>query len=458
MRQHLKKILTWVTVSIAACAANTSWALDPYAGYVMGYFTESPQGTGNDYGLHIAHSTDALHWTPLNNNKAVVYPKLGYTGLRDPFIFRKNDGSFVVMATNMTGTDFAGSNSEYIHVWDSADLRTFTNERLVRMNTSGMHTWAPEAFYDATRGKYGVFWSGNATSSYHQIFVNYTTDFIHFDAPQVFFYPGFSPLDATMHVHNGVNYLYYKRESDNKLMGTRSVSLNPRSFDNNTYTSALGNTIIEAPTVVKKNNENRWYLFGDSYAPVNGEIYAWETTDITANAWTPIDKKFYNQPLNSKHQTVVPVTQAELNNLVAKWGNPAWNRIQSFNLGDNYVRHSNFQARIDPYPTDPYVDSQWRIVPGLADAGGISFQSVSYPTYYLRHSNYNLVLNQSDNTSTFKADATFYKVPGLADGTWSSFRSYNFPTLYLRHSNLMLRIDPIYTQTDKEDATFRVGY
>lgn len=454
----MKKILAWMAISVSACAVNTCWALDPYAGYVMGYFTESPQGTGNDYGLHIAYSTDALHWTPLNNNNAVVYPTLGQKGLRDPFIFRKNDGKFVVMATDMKGTDFANSNSEYIHVWDSADLRTFTNERLVHMNTSGMHTWAPEAFYDNARGKYGVIWSGNASSSYHQIFVNYTSDFVNFEAPQVFFYPGFSPLDATVHVYNGVNYLYYKRESDNTMMGTRSSTMNPRSFDANTYTSAIGTTIIEAPTVVKKNNENRWYLFGDSYAPINGEIYAWETTNITANAWTPINKRNYNQPLNSKHQTVAPITQTEINNLVAKWGNPGWNRIQSYNYGDNYIRHSAFQGRIDPYPMDPYTDSQWRMVPGLADSTGVSFQSVSMPTYYLRHSNYNLVLNANDNTSGFKADATFYKVAGLADASWSSFKSYNFPTMYMRHSNLVLRIDPISTASEKQDATFRVGY
>jgi len=33
--------------------------------YVMGYFTESPNGAGSDYGLHLAVSADALQWTPL---------------------------------------------------------------------------------------------------------------------------------------------------------------------------------------------------------------------------------------------------------------------------------------------------------------------------------------------------------------------------------------------------------
>lgn len=457
MRKDVMRSVWLVALAAMLCVfAQASRAADPYVAYVMGYFTESPQGNGNDYGLHLAYSSDGLNWTPLNNNNAVVYPKLGQPGLRDPFILRKNDGSFVVMATNMSGTDFANSNSEYIHVWDSADLRTFTNERLARLNTSGMHTWAPEAFYDASRGQYGVIWSGNATSSTHQIFVNYTSDFINFGASQVFFYPGFSPLDATMHISGGVNYLYYKRESDNKLMGTRSSTLTPRSFDANTYAGPVGTTVIEAPIVVKKLDENRWYLYGDSYVPINGEFYAWQTTDIASGTWTALDKKNYTQPLNSKHATVTPITQTELNNLVAAWGNPTWNRIKSFNFGDYYVRHSAFQGRMDPYPFDPYRDSQWRIVPGLADASGVSFESVNFPGYYLRHANFNLVLNQSDNTNTFKADATFYKVAGLADSTWSSFRSYNFPSMYIRHANFVLRIDPISTTTEKQDATFNI--
>ncbi|MFF1301471.1 AbfB domain-containing protein, partial [Streptomyces sp. NPDC058307] len=29
---------------------------------------------------------------------------------------------------------------------------------------------------------------------------------------------------------------------------------------------------------------------------------------------------------------------------------------------------------------------------------------------------------------------------------------------YIRHSNYVLRIDPVSTTTEKQDATFRVGY
>jgi hypothetical protein len=253
-------------------------------------------------------------------------------------------------------------------------------------------------------------------------------------------------------------YLYYKNENTGKLFGTRSSSLAPRSFDANTYTGPLGSTTIEAPIVVKKLNENRWFLYGDSYIPVNGEFYASETTNIGSGAWTELNKRNYNQPLNAKHASVVQVTQTELNNLIARWGNPSWNRLKSYNYPDYYVRHANFAGRIDPYPFDPYRDSQWKLVPGLADASGVSFESVNYPGYYLRHENYALVLEQNDGSASFRADATFYKVNGLADAAWSSFRSYNNPDRYIRHYNYNLRIDPVSTSTDRQDATFKIVY
>jgi hypothetical protein len=132
-------------------------------------------------------------------------------------------------------------------------------------------------------------------------------------------------------------------------------------------------------------------------------------------------------------------------------------RIQSYNFQDRYVRHSNSVGRIDP-DVSPIEDSQWRVAPGLANGGSdyVSFESVNNPGYYLRHSNYNIVLAQNDGSSIFKEDATFRKVSGLADSTWTSFQSYNFPDRYIRHSNYVLKINPISTSLEKQDATFKI--
>ncbi|MEU6786761.1 AbfB domain-containing protein [Nonomuraea angiospora] len=258
-------------------------------------------------------------------------------------------------------------------------------------------------------------------------------------------------------VDGGTTYLYYKNLNDGNLYGARSATGQPSSFT--TYTSGirLGNA-IEAP-LLQKTNDGGWRLWGDSFSPVNNDYYLWSSSNIGANAWTAVNQRDYTPPLNAKHGSISGITDAEYNGLVSRWGLPNWVRLKSYNLPDYFVRHANRVGRIDPYPFDPYREQLWRMVPGLADSAGVSFESVSVPGNYLRHSNYTVRLDPNDGSSTFRADATFYRVAGLAEGGWSSFRSYNFPTYHLRHQGYALRIDPISSSSsvaDRQDATFRV--
>jgi hypothetical protein len=446
-------------VPLAAATANlTLGAGSAHAAdsaYVMGYFTESPNGLGTDYGLHLAVSRDGLQWMPLNQNNPVVTPTQGAGGLRDPFIMRKQDGTFVILATDLKGTDWS-YNSQYIHVWDSTDLRSLTGYRRLKLHDMVTHSWAPEAYWDAGRGQYAILYSSVNSSGHNVIMVNYTTDFRAASAPQVFFDPGYDVIDANMVVGvGGVNYMYFKNNGRQQLVGTRSTSLNPGSFTIFGTPVAHGGT--EAPTIVKSLTSNTWYLWGDTYNP-NGIFYAWQTTDLAAGTWTELNQRDYTQPLNSKHNTIETITSAEYDALVARYGAPGWNRLKSYNFPNRYVRHASFAGRIDPYPFDPYADAQWKLVPGLADSSAVSFQSVNNPTRYLRHYSYQLRLDVNDGTTAFAQDATFHKTAGLADSTWTSFRSHNFPTRYIRHSDYALRIDPVSTATDRADATFSVVY
>ncbi|MEU3791462.1 glycoside hydrolase family 43 protein [Streptomyces fructofermentans] len=445
-----------LVLAVAATATTGSRpARAADSAFVMGYFTESPNGLGTDYGLHLAVSTDARNWTPLHQNNPVVTPTQGTGGLRDPFIMRKQDGTFVVLATDLKGTDWTQQN-EYIHVWQSTDLRSFTDYRRLRMHSMATHSWAPEAFWDPGRGQYGIIYSAVNAGGHNVIMVNHTADFRTVSSPQVFFDPGHDVIDGNLTRDvNGVNYLYYKNSSQQTLVGARSTSLNPGSFQPFSTGVAHGGT--EAPIVVKSPTDSGWFLWGDTYTP-NGVFYAWHTNDLASGTWTAADQRTYTQPVNSKHGTIHPITTAEYTNLIARYGAPSWNRLKSYNFPDRYVRHANYAARIDPYPFDPYTDAQWRLVPGLADPSGVSFQSVNNPTRHLRHKNHQVVLEPDDGTAAFDQDATFHRTAGLADSSWTSFRSHNYPDRYLRHSGYALRVDPVSTATDRADATFSVGH
>lgn len=438
-------VVTGVISAPPAAAANSA--------YVFAYFTESPNMNGADYGLHLAVSQDGLNWTPLNQNNPVVTPTAGTLGLRDPFVLRKQDGTFVVLATDLKGTDF-GQNNQYLHVWDSADLTGFTGYRRIRMHNLNTHTWAPTAFWDASRGQYGIVYSAHNGSS-DVLMVNYTTDFRTVTAPQVYFSPGFPVLDGDIVVDGSTFYLYYKNLSNGLLYGARSATGAPNSYT--TYTSGLRQgDALEAPLLVRNNAGTGWWLWGDSFSPVNNDYYAWSTSSIGGGSWTVLDQRAYTPPLNAKHGSITGITAAEHNALIARWGTPNWTRLKSSNFPDRYVRHADHAGRLDAYPFDPYQDQMWRMVPGLADSAGVSFESVNFPGHYLRHSDYVVRLQASDGTALFRGDATFHRVAGLADSAWSSFRSFNVPDRYLRHSGYLLRIDPISTATDRADATFRL--
>ncbi|MFS0859984.1 AbfB domain-containing protein [Paenibacillus taichungensis] len=134
-----------------------------------------------------------------------------------------------------------------------------------------------------------------------------------------------------------------------------------------------------------------------------------------------------------------------------------YSRFSSFNYPDRYIRHSNFTARIDTN-VSPVLDSQFRVVSGLASSTGISLESINFPGYFLkRNASNKIVLETYTDTATYKGDATFLSSPGWADSSKVSLQSYSQPGYYIRHYDYVLQLDAINASssaTVKGDATF----
>ena len=134
-----------------------------------------------------------------------------------------------------------------------------------------------------------------------------------------------------------------------------------------------------------------------------------------------------------------------------------YSQFSSHNYPDRSIRHSNFTARIDAN-VSPALDSQFRVVPGLASSTGISLESINFPGYFLkRNSSNKIVLEAYADTAAYKGDATFLSSPGWADSSEISLQSYSQPGYYIRHYDYVLQLDTINTSsssTVKSDATF----
>ncbi|WP_437569414.1 non-reducing end alpha-L-arabinofuranosidase family hydrolase [Sorangium sp. So ce542] len=129
-------------------------------------------------------------------------------------------------------------------------------------------------------------------------------------------------------------------------------------------------------------------------------------------------------------------------------------QLQSYNFQSRYLRHQAFRARIDE-AVSPIQDAQFRVVPGLANASAVSFESVNFPGRFLRHRGGEVWLDTNDGSSGFRGDATWHRRAGLANSGWSSFESYSAPGQYMRHSGFLMIVGTVSGSAQQADATFR---
>ncbi|TXS46253.1 hydrolase [Streptomyces sp. uw30] len=305
-------------------------------GYMFSYFTGEGTADGEQLYAALSKGNDPLHWRELNDGKPVLTSTLGEKGLRDPFIIRSPEGDkFYQIATDLRiygngdwdAAQRTGSRS--IMVWESTDLVHWTDQRLVEVSPdSAGNTWAPEAFYDARRGEYVVFWASklydneaHSGDTYNRMMYATTRDFHTFSEPKVWIDRGYSVIDSTVIQHDGTYFRLSKDERNNSsstpnskfIFEEKSDSLLSPSWD--AIAEGIGKGAMnaaEGPLVFKSNTEDKWYAFLDEFG---GRGYIpFETTDLASGTWTP--STGYDLPAKPRHGTVLPVTRAEYDRLL----------------------------------------------------------------------------------------------------------------------------------------------
>lgn len=362
-------------------AGNKSDALPFVNRWVMAYFKsegsyDSPTSTTiTQNSMYLATSYDGLNYTAVNDGSPVltVPSSVGSGGqcIRDPYIFRKNDGTFVMLATDWTpyggtsnstygttatsGNSYWGTSSPCIIVADSTDLINWTDVRcrVLAKTTSGTvlagrHMWAPEVVkinkYDSytedDAWDYGVIWSGNFSADgiedgspddwINRTYISYTNDFDTFSTPVLFFQDDYTgtvvtEIDASIVNYGDTYYMFFKNEADDgkDIALAVSDSLEPLSFTvmhNGEYISRDKNQStgvgIEGSWEVLI--DGVWWMFGDYYGNTSTtkttNFYAWSSDDITASPenWTRhANDGTYTIPVGARHATALRLTTAE---------------------------------------------------------------------------------------------------------------------------------------------------
>ncbi|MET7571197.1 glycoside hydrolase family 43 protein [Streptomyces sp. NPDC005492] len=232
--------------------------------YVVSYFTDA------DEALHLAYSHDGEEFAAVNGGRPVLRGMVGTGRLRDPFIGLGPDGLFHLLATD-------GWTSPHIVHAISGDLLTWSDQELIPVMAAveGAHNaWAPEFFLDRRTGLYHLIWSsvvepGSTAEGRdyehigqdHRIWHCTTEDFRTFSAPDVFFDPGHSVIDATVRALDGGGFLMaYKDERGTNDLATAHKDIHLTTFEipGGPYTDSTGPitpSVVEGPSLLRRDDE-----------------------------------------------------------------------------------------------------------------------------------------------------------------------------------------------------------
>lgn len=301
-------------------------------GYLFATFRG--EGTPMTEQVYFMTSEDGLDWKALNGGEPVLVSDVGEKGVRDPFIIRSPDSPTVYLiatdlSIHLTRHDWgraqtAGSRS--IVVWESEDLVNWSEPRLVQVapDDAGC-TWAPEAFYDESRGEFMVFWASKTRGdnfAKHRIWAAHTKDFRTFGEPFVYIEKPNTVIDTTI-VRDGGTYYRFTKDEKHKaitLEHSKDLMRGWRGVDDFSLGRLTG---YEGPTCfrLKPDEEGKpgpWCLLLDWYAEGRG-YQPYVSDDILGGQFTERARmSFPFHPV--RHGTVMPISAEEMARLGAKWG------------------------------------------------------------------------------------------------------------------------------------------
>ncbi len=270
--------------------------------------------------LLYAVSLDGYNFKVLNKGKEVWKSDKGTGCIRDPFIFKGEDGFYYLLATDMKSSLGWSSNRNLISA-KSQDLIGWTDVTILEIANKfpsmkgADRAWAPQAIYDPEKDSYMIYFAAHVPGIDDRtvMYYCYSKDLMKIDTePKLLWAPanGNDAIDSDIILVGGKYYMYFKNETIKRIfLATADHASGP-------YTQVKqvseGNIGVEGPNIYNLIGTNKWILMSDAY--YDHYYTMQETTDLSN--FKTVDKKNYSFDFTPRHGYVIPITAKQYNALL----------------------------------------------------------------------------------------------------------------------------------------------
>lgn len=289
----------------------------PDVAYLFAYFLgNSPEQERLSYAV----STDGYNFKALNGGRAVWQSSVGTECLRDPYIFKGEDGLYYMLATDMKSSLGWNSNrnllsaksTDLVHWFDETSIEIANKYSLMQ---GADRAWAPQAIYDPEKGEYMIYFAARVPDrdSRTIMYYAYSKDMKTLDTePQLLFAPknGDDAIDSDIINVGGKYYMYYKNETNKRIyLATADHASGPYSEIKQVSEGNLG---VEGPNIYKLIGSDKWLMMSDAYG--DGYYVMQETTDLVN--FSTVSRSSYSFNFTPRHGYVIPINADQYTALI----------------------------------------------------------------------------------------------------------------------------------------------
>ncbi len=289
--------------------------------YLFVYFVGNGEGEEK---IHFAVSENGYDFRPLNANRSVIEQTKGKKCVRDPYVFKGQNGYYYIVGTDMRCEEGWESNHALV-TWRSEDLVNWSDETIIDMQLLGeafadtTRAWAPQAIWDEKENSYMLYWAHSTRR--HNIagmYYAHSADMKTITEPKpLYCREGIQTIDGDI-IYNEKDklyYLFFKHDEDQTIAYVTSERLTGPYTDEPVIVS-LAPSGVEGSEVYRINGTDTYIMIMDEYG--KGRFFMQQTTDL--KNYLPVARKDYSMDFSPRHGSVMAISDEEYERLVEEIG------------------------------------------------------------------------------------------------------------------------------------------